>query len=514
MFLVSAALLAVLAPAPLQLPELLDAVASHAPVVEVSEATLAVTQASVGVAGAWEDATFSVMSEAIPLPGGSSEDPIMLSYQFGQPLNLFGRRQAAKRGARARVERDRAALRRVQWDARAAAAGLFYELWMNGQMDRVITDQIEVLQRMRDTGLARVSAGLDMGHHDVLRAESQIAVMEAERASLADERVAMVAMLNTLRGHDPRDPLGEPVLPALEDLPALERTAENAGRAPEVDAARAMRVEAEANLFLARRMYLPMVMVDALYQQNLDGMPDGLGFGVTVSVPLWWRDRQTNEVAMAQAMTRAADRERDAMQTMANAELRMAWSRARAAERKVSALEGAAIPKLRETIASIEAAYVSGTGDFLSLLDAVMQLQDLQVGGPGWEGGRGGGVVGLAAHAGARGWPGGASRKWGPWRWSSVAKASPAGPASTPTTTRSPLLVAMPWAAPTADRAAATAPMWRCQQATPRSRSRSIVSSASGCGLRRSRRRHWPGPCGRRRSSRPTSSVRRTSTRA
>jgi len=106
----------------------------------------------------------------------------------------------------------------------------------------------------------------------------------------------------------PTWPSAGPAFPELAALPALERTAGNAGRAPEVDAARAMRVEAEANLFLARRMYLPMVMVDALYQQNLDGMPDGLGFGVTVSVPLWWRDRQTNEVAMAQAMTRADNR--------------------------------------------------------------------------------------------------------------------------------------------------------------------------------------------------------------
>jgi outer membrane protein TolC len=63
---------------------------------------------------------------------------------------------------------------------------------------------------------------------------------------------------------------------------------------------------------------------------------------------------------------------------MASAELRMAWSRARAAQRKVDALEDVAIPKLRETIASIEAAYIAGTGEFISLLDAVMQLKELE----------------------------------------------------------------------------------------------------------------------------------------
>ena len=107
-------------------------------------------------------------------------------------------------------------------------------------------------------------------------------------------------------------------------------------------------------------------------------MPDGVGVGISVTIPLWWWDRQDHEVAMARAMERAAVREEDAMTKMAEAELRMAWSRARAAERKLAALEDSAIPKLRETIESIEAAYVAGTGDFISLLDAVMALKELE----------------------------------------------------------------------------------------------------------------------------------------
>lgn len=369
-------LLAVLAPAPLQLPELLTEVGDRAPAVEVAEASIDVSRAAVGVAGTWDDAELSVMTERLPLPGGDPEDPVMITYRVGQPLNLFGRRQAAKRVARADIDRSQAALRRVAWDARARAVELFYELWMIGEMRRIVGAQIELLERMKESALARVRAGMDMGHHDVLRAESQIAAMEAERASLEDERAAVVAMLNTLRGRDPDEPIGEPELPLLRPLPDLAAAASAAWRSPEVDLATAMVTQAEASEVVARKMYLPMVMVEAQYEQNA-GMPDGFGVALGLRIPLWW-ERPRNEVAMARAMKRAAVREQHAMRTMADAEARMAWSRTRASERTLEALEQSAIPRMRETVASIEVAYVAGRGEFLSLLDAIMELRELE----------------------------------------------------------------------------------------------------------------------------------------
>jgi outer membrane protein TolC len=369
-------LLVVLAPAPLRLPQLLAEVGDRAPAVEVAAASIDVRSAAVEVAGTWDDAELTVMAERLPLPGGDSEEPVMITYRIGQPLNLFGRRQAARQVARTAVDRERAALRRVAWDARARAVELFYELWMNGEMRRIVESQLALLQRMRASALGRVRAGMDTGHHDVLRAESQIAVMEAERASLDDERAAVVAMLNTLRGKPPDEPLGDPELPVLAPLPELDTATAAARAAPEVEAATAMVAQAEAGEVVARKMYLPMVMVEAQYEQNV-GMPDGFGLALGLRVPLWW-GRARNEVAMARAMKRAAVREQDAMRTMADAEARMAWSRTRASERTLSALEQTAIPRMRETVASIEVAYVAGRGEFLSLLDAIMELRELE----------------------------------------------------------------------------------------------------------------------------------------
>src|SRR5688572_586785 len=101
MLLSACVLVAVLAPAPLRLPDLLAEVGDRAPEVEVARASLQVDEAAVRIAGAWEDAELSVMAERLALPGGDSDDPAMVTYRIGQPLNLFGRRDAARRVARA-----------------------------------------------------------------------------------------------------------------------------------------------------------------------------------------------------------------------------------------------------------------------------------------------------------------------------------------------------------------------------------------------------------------------------
>ena len=368
------------APEPvLELDQVLDEVGRTAPAVEVDRAAVAAARAAVGVAGAWQDPTVTVMGEALRFPGTMPEEHPMLTYRLSQELNLFGRRGAAKRRARAAVAGREASLRRTAWDARAQAAAIFFELWMSQGQAQILDDQIALMREMRQAALDRVRAGMAMGHHDALRAEAEIARMEAERSSLDDERAAMAAMLNTLRGRADDPSIPRVALPTRAPVPRLEALAGRAARSPEVAAARAMRREAEAERDLARKMYLPMVSLEAMYEQRLEGERDTWGGAVMFSVPLWWRDRQRNEVAMAEAMIARARREELAMRQMGSAELRMAWSRLRAADRRVTALDDRALPSMRESVASTRSGYVAGRADFLVLLEALSALRELEM---------------------------------------------------------------------------------------------------------------------------------------
>lgn len=367
---------------PLRLPELLEEVSARAPILAARAEAIRAAEAGVGVAGAWEDPTVSVMGEELGGSGstmpGEEELMPMFSYGLRVPLNLFGRRGLAKQAASARVAARRADHRRADWDGRSQAVAAFYELWMTEEMDAVLGRQLSLLAGMRDAAKARYAAGLMMGHHDFLRAQAESARMEAERASLADEREALVTMLNVLRGAAPESPLGSPELPERAPLPPLAELLAAAPRRPELEAMRAMEAEAGAQRELARRMYLPMVMASGAYEHRLGEAPDSLAGELAFTVPLFFWDRQRHEVEMAEAMERGAAREREAMAAMTDAELRMAWSRARAAERGLAALEETALPRLRETVQSAEAEYRSGAGGLLPLLEAAMAQKELE----------------------------------------------------------------------------------------------------------------------------------------
>lgn len=371
--LAAAALLAALPE--LELDALLARVREHAPAVRVQEASVAVATARVDAVGAWEDPMVTVMAEDVPWRDDDEAMEPMLVYRVEQPLNVFGRRAAAKDAARARAGGELARLRRARWDAQATAVRLFYELWKNGARAALLERQIAVMARTRDSARARYVAGLAMAHHDYLRAVAEIARMEAERASLEDERRAIEATLNVLQGAPPDGPLGPAAPPQRTALPSLERLLAALGTQPEIAGASAMRAQMQARRAQAVAMFYPMIRVGAQYQQVLQGMPDAWGAMVTFTVPLLFWDRQTNELDMAEAMLRAAEVELSAARLAAEAEVRTAWSTAMARERALVALEESAVPSLMGTVEAAEAEYRAGqSAGFLSLLEAVQAL--------------------------------------------------------------------------------------------------------------------------------------------
>ena len=365
---------------PLVLEALIEEVARAAPQLRAEDEGVNVATARIGVEGAWQDPIASVMVEDVPFR--SAEDapmPMpMLTWRLSQELNVFGRRGLAKDAARAQAATQRARRDRVQWDITALAVGAFYELWMNRQMRSLLDRQIAILERMRDSAKGRYAAGLMMAHHDVLRSEAELSSMRAMKRGLRGAEQAMIVLLNTLRRREVDAPIGGLVLPERQPLPDVAALEQARGGRPELEAMRQMSAEMQARRALAGRMYLPMPMVGAFYQQRNGMGPDSFGGEVALTVPLWWWDRQANEVEMANAMVRRAQRDLEAMDAMTVADVRMAWARAFAEQQALQALEESALPRFKETVASAEAAYVAGRGNYLELLEAVMTYQRVE----------------------------------------------------------------------------------------------------------------------------------------
>lgn len=363
--------------APLSLETVLDDVRRNAPERQVRAASVDVARAEVDMAGAWEDPTIRVRAEELQPDAARPGQPLM-TYMVEQPLNVFGRRGLAKRAARARLGAASEGLRRAEWDAQARAVALFFELWMADEMRVVMTRQIAAMERMRDAGKARYAAGLMMAHHDVLRAEGELASMQAELYAIETERAGMASMLATLRGRDPGEVIDAVVPPERGAVPPLPAVLDRVAAAPEVAAAEAMTREAEARRSLAKRMSLPMVMIGGMVESAPDEMGTTVGGEISFTVPFWAFDRQRNEVRAASAMVREAKADTAAMRAMSAADVRMAWARASGADRELEALEATALPRLRDAVASSDAAYRAGGANFLGLLESILALQDAE----------------------------------------------------------------------------------------------------------------------------------------
>ena len=167
-------------------------------------------------------------------------------------------------------------------------------------------------------------------------------------------------------------------IPERGALPALAVVLEQIGQSPEVSSAEAMTREAIARRSIARRMYLPMVMVGTMVERAPGEMGTTVGGEIGFSVPFWAFDRQRNEVRAANAMLREAKTDVAAMRAMSAADVRMAWARANGADRALQAIEKTALPRLRDSVASSDAAYRAGGENFLSLIESVLALQEVE----------------------------------------------------------------------------------------------------------------------------------------
>ena len=172
-----------------------------------------------------------------------------------------------------------------------------------------------------------------------------------------------------------------PALPTDADLDALALDLR-----PEVAAAQARIVQAEADVALARAAYRPDLGVGVVYTDvaPADAPPtatgrDALGLMASVRIPLG-RDRLRAGVDEARLRQQAAEARLQATQTAIQADVADALSDARRAAETVRLYEDTLLPQSLTTVESALAGYTTGTVDFLAFLDAERARFQIQLG--------------------------------------------------------------------------------------------------------------------------------------
>jgi outer membrane protein TolC len=241
-----------------------------------------------------------------------------------------------------------------------------------------VLDRQRGLARELVAGAAARYAGGSGLQADVLRAEVEAARIAAAQRALTAQIAAAEAMLNVSMGMEAAAPVGE--LDYTVSLPALPATANLQGLAadnrPELRAGTAEIERATAEVEVMRSMYRPMAMVRA---GRASTMAEGSGsmLMLGISVPLW-RDRLRAGVDEAQAMERMAQADLIAMRRMIEGEVAVARAEAEATRQTLQALEVDVVPRARSAVDAALAAYASGQGTLVLVVDASRALWDTE----------------------------------------------------------------------------------------------------------------------------------------
>src|SRR4051812_48621502 len=248
--------LALAAPAPLRLADLLREAKDKNPELKAANARASAAASSVAPAGALDDPM--VMVQVWNAPFDLSSVPVML--QVTQQLPLGGKRAARREAASADAEAARATAEANTRDVQVAIAIAYFDLFLAQRTQEIDAEVEGVVQIALNAAEARVGAG-KAEQVDLLKAQATLIQLRSEREIARDHESSAWARLASLLDRDPASEPGRTTRPApLPSLPDPSVLRERALRErPELATARAMNAGAEAQVRLARAAEVPDV---------------------------------------------------------------------------------------------------------------------------------------------------------------------------------------------------------------------------------------------------------------
>lgn len=326
-------------------------------------------------AGAFPDLELKSELWGVPLSAPVSFDraqTIMIGLR--QTFPALGTRAAKERvaieEAGSEGETERARVRDVTTQVRRAYA----EYYRADQEYHIHLEHVGLLSELVELARAHYQTGRGT-QQDVLRLSVELSQLHADVADIEQQIRSARTLLNTLMARAADAPLG----PTRELVPAeqpsgpgrndVEATIE--ARRPELAAAaRAVR-RGEAALDLAERSaHWPSLMVGADYWY-MPTFSDPHAYGAMVSINLPWLNPQHSAAVREAEHSVAADRRAlESQRNVAAFEIRDAAAKVSAARQSFEILDISVLPDARRSFESARAAYESGQGDGLALLEA------------------------------------------------------------------------------------------------------------------------------------------------
>ena len=355
-------------PSPLRLGDVVRIATERRDEIAAARARTQAAEQRPAIVSALDDPMISPALDHLPFMWGGAD----VSVTIEQQIPLSGIRGHRRASAMADSDRLRAEANRTRLDVAGQSANAFLMLQEQRRIATLVTEQVQFARDVVQAANARYGGGTSP-QADVLRAEVEVARLEAIAKTVAGEVRSAEAMLNTSLALPPELPV-----PALAPhvlagpIPRWFDIKTSLTTRPELIAGQAEVARAEADVLVMRDMFRPMATIRTGPAYT---MTDGRGWMamIGISLPIW-RDKLRAGVAEAEAMRAMSRADLLAMTRMIEGEAAVAINQLQAASDRQTALVSDVLPRARMVIEPAVAGYASGQLPLVSVIEAIQAL--------------------------------------------------------------------------------------------------------------------------------------------
>jgi outer membrane protein TolC len=368
---------------PLTLQQVLQTARENNPRLRAALERVEATRAREPGAGLLPDPTFQVGVMNLAIPEFSASMPASMAPTFGamQRFPVGGKLGLREEIARQSTEMDAAASEETWWEVRTQVTTTFYRIYQLDRQIEVMEETLSLLQDFETIAESMYAAGRGR-QADVLRANVEVARMEAEIERMVAMRIGAAAQLNALLDEPSRTPVPGPVLgplpSTLPDHGSLMAAAEE--HRPAVAELRTELDRAGTRRRLARADIWPDFTVGLQYGfGRMAGEYKGMGgASIGFSVPIHAGRRQLKARDEARAMESMVEARLDQTVALIDARIGQTLADLNQARTLIRLYREDILPQARVTVESSLSSYRVGAVDFMTLVDAQMALNRFQ----------------------------------------------------------------------------------------------------------------------------------------
>ncbi|HUD56414.1 MAG TPA: TolC family protein [Terracidiphilus sp.] len=366
----------------LTLDEAESIASAESPEIHVAVRRVAMAEAHVAAAGAFEDPQFMYRGWQVPLKHpwdyNSAQNMLMISEALPGP----GKRGLESGIATTDVQAEKYSLESTRLRVHVEVRKAFYDLLLAQDELQIHDQHVAIAHQAIEAARIKYTTG-KVPQQDMLKA--QLALTRLAEHMVRFDRDADVARahLNTLLGRNPTLPISlrgdfqvDQALPSAQDLEKLALQSR-----PDLLGAQIAANKSRQEQALAKKAYVPDFTLSAGYMLMPSGSDPRNNYMIEGSVSLPWLNHRKHDADISEAAAKVTDEDAElaALRNEAFGQIEEALADARAAQRLAAIYKNALRPQADATLHAAVIAYENNQTELLDLLDSQMTVIDIDL---------------------------------------------------------------------------------------------------------------------------------------